>query len=271
MARPLLVTGASGYVGRALVAHLRHRGDDVCAWTGREGGPDVRDEAAVRACVHDLRPRMVLHLVAAQADAAAQDLHATNVAGARHVALASARIGARLVHLSSDMVHDGTAAPYGDDAPARPVTPYGRSKAAGEEAVLAAHPEALVVRTSLVIDPREPDRATQGFLQRARAGDTVTLFSDEVRSAVDRSGFVRALVDLAATSARGRLNVAGPVPCTRQALGEAFLRQALGPHGLRSVRVCTRAEAGVPERPADLTLDSTRAYALLGRPLPAPL
>ena len=266
--RPVLVTGASGYVGRALVALLQRRGDLVCAWTGRGGGPDIRDEAAVHARIAADRPAVVIHLVTAQAGASEEELAAVNVAGARHVAAAAAAVGAHLVHVSSDMVHDGTSAPYADDAPARPVTAYGRSKAAGEDAVLAVSAHALVVRTSLVIDPHDPDRATRGFLDRARRGEDVVLFTDEVRSAVRRDAFVEALVDLVDQPVHGRLNVAGPEPLTRRALGEAFLRRALGAEGLRTVRALTRAQAGVPDRPADLSLDSSQAYRVLGRSLP---
>ena len=214
------------------------------------------------------RPAVVIHLVTAQAGASEEELAATNVAGARHVAAAAAAVGAHLVHVSSDMVHDGTSAPYADDAPARPVTAYGRSKAAGEDAVLAVSAHALVVRTSLVIDPHAPDRATRGFLDLARRGEDVVLFTDEVRSAVRRDAFVEALVDLVDQPVHGRLNVAGPEPLTRRALGEAFLRRALGAEGLRTVRALTRAQAGVPDRPADLSLDSSQAYRVLGRSLP---
>jgi len=80
--------------------------------------------------------------------------------------------------------------------------------------------------------------------------------------------FVEALVDLADQPVHGRLNVAGPEPLTRRALGEAFLRRALGAEGLRTVRALTRAQAGVPDRPADLSLDSSQAYRVLGRSLP---
>ena len=74
---------------------------------------------------------------------------AVNGDGPRNVAIAAAECGARLIHVSTDYVFDGTATrPYVESDPPAPTSAYGRSKLAGEEAVLAADPGHVVVRTS---------------------------------------------------------------------------------------------------------------------------
>ena len=75
----------------------------------------------------------------------------TIVQGSAAVAAAAHRSGARLVHLSTDLVFDGEqGAPYEEDADPRPVSAYGAAKLEAERIVARAHPEALLVRTSLL-------------------------------------------------------------------------------------------------------------------------
>ncbi|QJW36118.1 dTDP-4-dehydrorhamnose reductase [Cellulosimicrobium protaetiae] len=147
------VTGAGGMLGTDLVALLRDRGEDVRALD--RTGLDVTDAAAVDAAVRGAD--VVVNAAAYTAvDAAEEDeagAFAVNAVGAQHVARAAAEHGARLVHVSTDYVFDGVVpdggrTPYPEDTRLAPRSAYGRSKAAGEWAVLSQHPEALVVRTA---------------------------------------------------------------------------------------------------------------------------
>ncbi|MEW9553862.1 dTDP-4-dehydrorhamnose reductase [Nonomuraea sp. NPDC050783] len=135
-----LVTGAGGLLGRDLTRLLRAvPGARVRALTRAE--LDLCDAAAVAAAVRAARPDVVVNCAAwtdvdaAEADEArAVAVNGTAVAG---LARACAERGARLLHLSTDYVFDGTARePYPEDAPAAPLNAYGRSKLAGERAAL---------------------------------------------------------------------------------------------------------------------------------------
>ncbi|MFN8108938.1 MAG: dTDP-4-dehydrorhamnose reductase [Thermoleophilia bacterium] len=147
----ILVTGAAGMLGQDLMAHLRDHGDDP---VGVDLEVDIRDQAAVDACVDAVRPEAIIHCAAwtdvdgaeAQEDAA----FAVNATGAGNVARAAARVGAGLVYPSTDYVFDGTGTrDHTEGDPTSPLGAYGRTKLAGEEAVLAAHPEgARVARTA---------------------------------------------------------------------------------------------------------------------------
>lgn len=145
-----LVTGAGGMLGRDLCAVLRASGEDLTALSRAE--LDIADAEAVRAAVAG-RDTVVNCAAWTDVDGAeAEEAAATAVNGTavRHLALACAEHGARLLHLSTDYVFDGTAAePYPEDAPTAPANAYGRGKLAGERAVLALLPgSGFVVRTA---------------------------------------------------------------------------------------------------------------------------
>jgi dTDP-4-dehydrorhamnose reductase len=147
-----LVTGAGGMLGTDLVAALTARGADV---TGMDrAGLDVTDAAAVTDAIACARPLVVVNCAAWTAvdDAEAEEERAlaVNGGGAANLAAACARFGARLVQVSTDYVFAGEAGrPYAEyDAPA-PRTAYGRTKLAGERAVLDQLPgSGYVVRTA---------------------------------------------------------------------------------------------------------------------------
>ncbi len=147
-----LVTGARGMLGQDVMAALRARRETVMGRGRREF--DVTDEAAVRAVIGDYRPGIVVNCAAWTAvDAAEADEQAAlrvNGLGAEHLAAACAETGARMVQISTAQVFAGDAGrPYREDDPPAPRTSYGRTKLAGERAVLGLLPDAgLVLRTA---------------------------------------------------------------------------------------------------------------------------
>jgi dTDP-4-dehydrorhamnose reductase len=240
---PLLVTGGSGYLGREL---LRQKPQAVGASRGEGLRLDVRDAAAVRAAVERLRPAAVIHT------AYRQDDRATTLDGALHVAEAAAAAGARLVHLSTDLVFDGEkGAPYTERDEPAPITPYGRDKADAERAVREAHPGALIVRTSLMYGGAEP-----GPQERMAADPTARFFIDELRSPVHVGDLAAALLELAGSEEAGILHAAGA-----DVLSRYELARLLAPDPER-VAAATIAASGLT-RPRNCALSSARAAALL--------
>jgi len=231
----LHVTGASGYLGSELV---RLRPD---ASTERV---EVRDERAMRELFERVRPEVVIHTAYRQDGPDAYDI---NVAGSRNVAAAAAAIGARLLHLSTDVVFDGRKGePYVEEDALSPASDYGRAKADAEAAVAAAHADALIVRTSLLYGGAEPSRH-----ELAAHDPAATFFTNEVRCPIHVGDLAEAVLELAALEIAGPLHVAGAAGVTRAELAALVAR--------RPVRT---AEAP-PTRPLDCRLDSSRAQAMI--------
>jgi len=262
----VLVLGASGWVGASVVAALRTVWDVAAPG---HADVDVADRGAVSRGITSTGCAAVLNLAAANPPADEATMERVNAVGAGRVAEAARDAGVRLVHVSTDLVHDGCSPPYADDAPARPLNAYGRSKAAGEAAVRRVLPGALVVRTSLVVDPAAPDRFTRSVIDRLARGETAALFVDEVRCPIARGTLAAALAELLARSdVGGTLNVAGTQPISRHDLALRLLRR-FGVGRLDLLRPARAADAAAVAgpRPLDLTLDVSRAISLLSTPL----
>ncbi|ORT53728.1 dTDP-4-dehydrorhamnose reductase [Streptomyces sp. CB03238] len=144
-----LVTGAGGILARDVLACL---GDEGMGLTRRD--LDVTDREAVLAALRGLRPSVVVNCAAwtavDDAESREPDALAVNGTAVGHLAEACALVGCALVHVSTDYVFDGHArVPYAEGALPGPRTAYGRTKLAGERAVLEALPErGYVVRTA---------------------------------------------------------------------------------------------------------------------------
>ena len=148
-----LVTGSNGQLGHDLMAVLPAAGHDCVGLDLPD--LDITDATSVAAAMAQVRPDVVVNAAAYTAVDAAEDDEATalrvNGDGPAVLAAAVADVpGCRLVQVSTDYVFDGTATtPYAEDAPVAPASAYGRTKAAGEAAVLTALPDrGYVVRTA---------------------------------------------------------------------------------------------------------------------------
>jgi len=306
MTNPILITGASGYLGQAAFDAAVQAGYAVIGAYHRQqpalpGGAwmplDLRDGAGVARLISDLRPAAIIHAGAAWGTP--DEAQATIVDGTRAVVAAASHVGTRLIHLSTDVLFDGEHAPYRESDPPAPITFYGAAKAAAE-GIVAAYPNYVIVRTSLVTCFDPPDRSTAMVL-RALGGPTreqmsegesegenvsegarafklphspsrpfspappVTLFTDEYRSPMRTEDLAAALVELIDHDYRGVLHVAGPERLSRYELG---LRIAAyhGRDPSPGIVPGTVADSGLI-RPRDCTLDIGLACRILRTPL----
>lgn len=153
----LVVTGREGQVVSSLVERARTHLDVEVVTLGRPELDLAKPETIERALVAT-RPDLVVSAAAYTAVDQAEDepdlAFAVNGIGAGHVAAAAARIGAPVIHLSTDYVFDGSGkgAYVEEDEPA-PRSVYGASKLAGEQAVAKANPRHLILRTAWVYSP----------------------------------------------------------------------------------------------------------------------
>jgi len=189
---------------------------------------------------------------------------ATTADGAAYVALAAAGAGARLVHISSDAVFDGTSNPYTEAARPNPITPYGAAKAAAETAVSAIASRAAIVRTSLIISREPLDPQTRLVLDLATGRRAGHLFTDQYRCPIGVGDLAGAVLELAANDFAGVINVAGAEALTRYDLGCLIARaHQLDATKLAGASVATLSTPTV----ADVRLDSSLARSLLKTPL----
>lgn len=227
----LFLTGATGYLGREIARQTGWEGERV----------EILDAEAVDAAVAGCDA--VIHT------AYRKDDPRVIVEGSENVARAAAAQGARLVHLSTDLVFAGDLGrPLREDDAVGPLSDYGAAKAEAERRVSAACPGAVLVRTSLIYGGPEPSDH-----ERLAHDPQATFFADEIRCPVAVADLAAAALELTAMpEVSGPLHVAGADAVTRL----EFARLVTGHDDLRA----GPRPAG---RPGDLTLDCSRAAALL--------
>jgi dTDP-4-dehydrorhamnose reductase len=242
------VTGLGGYLGSELGRRAPAAGWEVAGISG-SAQLDVRDAAGVLAAVRAARPDVVVHTAYRMDDAS------VNVDGTRAVAAAADAVGARLVHLSSDLVFAGAGSrALTEDDEADPVTPYGASKLDAER---ACPPDALLVRTSLLYGGAQPSNHERLAIEAADGAREMTFFTDEVRCPMVVGDLAAAILELAKIDVAGPMHVAGADALTRL----EFAQLVAARHGRDPAAL--RGGPGGPGRPKQIALDSSRARALV--------
>ena len=175
-----LVTGAAGMLGQDLGKLLRRRGEPVTALARRD--LDVTDPQAVAGAIGEHHPDVVVNCAGWTAVDAAEEHEAealrVNGSGVVHLASACQRQGARLVQISTDYVFGkNEQRSYAEDDIPAPVNAYGRTKLAGERAVLGT-PGCYIVRTAWLYGAHGPN-FVQAMLRRARDGSAVQVVDDQ--------------------------------------------------------------------------------------------
>jgi dTDP-4-dehydrorhamnose reductase len=258
----VLVTGAAGMLGRDVLAAAERAGHEPVGLARAD--LDVTDAAAVRRTFEAERPDVVVNCAAytdvdgAEGDEAAAT--ALNGDAAGHVAAAAGAVGASVVQPSTDYVFDGAKrTPYLESDPTAPRSAYGRSKLAGEEAVIAANERHFVVRTSWLFGVAGRN-FVDTMLGLGRDRDELKVVDDQVGCPTYTGHLAGALVRLAEGDAHGVHHIAGAGTCSWFEFATEIFRQA----GLEVRTVpCTTDEFPRPApRPEYSVLGSERPDAI---------
>ncbi len=271
-----LVLGCNGQLGRALAdtapAGAEYVGLDLPEL-------DITDQDSLLKSCQRVAPTHIINAAAYTAvDLAESDIElatAVNVDGARNVAVASKKLGARLIHISTDFVFDGTAStPYTADAETNPLSVYGRTKRDGELAVLATIPEhAVIVRTAWLYS-KTGKNFVKTMLHLMQSRDELSVVADQFGSPTWAESLAVALWGLAAvpdccgvfhwTDAGETSWYEFAVTIQEEALSLGLLQSSIPVHAIRTEDYPTPAA-----RPAYSVLDSSNTSAVLGiRPAP---
>jgi dTDP-4-dehydrorhamnose reductase len=276
----LLITGASGLLGANLVVDAAAIHEVVAVSrhhpVRHPGVQSVQADLAQAGKAQDIvraaRPAWIIHC------AAATDVDACEVEPemafrlnrdmAARVAEAARRNGARLVHISTDAVFDGENGHYREADEPHPINAYGRSKLAGEEAVAAAHPEALIVRTNIYGWNVLPKRSlAEWFLANLEAGHPCRGFADVWVTTILVNDLGALLWRMLELGLEGIYHVAGAECVSKYDFG-VRVAQVFGlDTGLIAAAPASEAALRAP-RPRRLCLDCSQAERAIGLRMP---
>lgn len=276
----ILITGASGFLGGYLAQAAPDQAELLGTyWEHPLAMPgvelhrmDLTNLVAVAQFVRKMQPHSIIHTAAlANLDTCEtqKDLAwRTNVDAARMMAAVARELNCRLIHISTDMVFDGKKGNYAEDDGLEPISYYGYSKHAAEEAVLRAYPEALVVRVALLFGfaVAGGNSFSAELFHRLRAGQKVKVFADQYRTPIWAANAAQAIMELAAGERAGILHLGGATRLSRADFARE-LAQQLGVD-LNLLEAVSMHEVNwlVP-RPQDVSLNSSMARQILRTPL----
>ncbi|MYV41627.1 sugar nucleotide-binding protein [Streptomyces sp. SID1328] len=251
----VLIIGGSGFLGAELIRQAAMARHATAATYATSPGTashaawyplDLRNAERVDAVMAEVGADLVVNASSGDAD------WAVTAQGPVRLAMAAAKYGSRLVHVSSDAVFSGARVHYDESCLPDPGTPYGAAKAAAETGILLVHPQTVVARTSLIIGNGDSvhERIVHELATGTRDG---VLFTDDIRCPVHVADLAAALLELACGDTAGVHHLAGPDPMSRHELGILIATR----DGLDASRLPTglRSHSTLPDA-LDVRLDS---------------
>ena len=258
----LLVTGAAGMLGRDVMLAAGNAGHEVVGYGRVE--LDVTDPAQLRRRLELERPDVVINCAAWTdvdgAETAEEAAFAVNGRGAGNVAAAAAEVEARIVHVSTDYVFDGAkGAPYVESDQPAPLSAYGRTKLAGEEAVAAANKRHFIVRSAGLFGVG--GRNFVGTMLRlAEAQNEVTVVRDQVGSPTYTWHLAYGIVRLIEGIEYGIHHMAASGQCSWYEFAREIFEQAQVE--CRVLSITSEEFGAAAPRPAFSALASQREHAI---------
>lgn len=278
--KKLLVTGASGFLGWNICQTAKRDWETfgtVFSHPVEIAGVnivkvDLTDFKALKKIFQNTRPDAVIHTAAKSEPNFCQthraDSQKINVDTAINIAGLCAESSTPCVFTSTDLAFDGLNAPYCETDPVCPVNVYGEQKVLAEEGMIRCNPSVIVCRMSLMFGI--PGACSKSFIQTMikamREGLELRLFVDEFRTPMSVKAAVSGLF-LAIEKVRGLLHLGGAERISRYHFGK-LLMETLGIHNARLVACSQKDVVMAAPRPPDVSLDSSKAFALGFKPLP---
>ena len=273
----ILVTGRDGQVARSLA---RASGDDELIFVARPAF-DLADISSIEQTVDAIKPDMVVSAAAYtavdRAESEPELAMAINGIGPGVLARAAARVGAPIIHLSTDYVFDGNLnRSWREDDPVNPINIYGATKLAGEQAVVENNPNHFILRTAWVYSPFGQN-FVKTMLRLAASRDDLSVVEDQLGCPTSAHDIARAIGTVAGswknrvlTGQPGIYHFAGAGETSWADFARAIFEESArrgGPgatvHGIPSSAYPTQAA-----RPANSRMDCTRFAHAFGEHAP---
>ena len=270
----ILVTGSTGQLGFEVLRMLARTEHEIIAPARRE--LDFLKPGQVADRVRDFQADWVINCAAYtqvdRAESEEEQVFVINRDSAAHLAGAVAGYGGRLVHVSTDFVFDGRQSrPYREEDEARPLGVYGRSKWEGEQAVRAALPEAVILRTAWVYGVHGHN-FVKTMLRIAGAGKPLKVVNDQFGAPSWARDIAGAIWSLVQNRARGTYHYTNAGSTSWHGFATAILADASeAGFALQTRTVEAIPTSGYPtpaRRPAYSVLDTGKIQSLLTAPIP---
>ncbi|MEQ9923856.1 dTDP-4-dehydrorhamnose reductase [Pectobacterium brasiliense] len=200
----ILLTGANGQLGRCFQDRLPAKWEVLATDTAEL---DITDLAHIEQVVKDFQPDAIVNAAAYtavdKAESEPELAEKINATGPENLAIVANKQGIRLVHVSTDYVFDGNATePYSEDSATNPLSVYGKTKLAGEQAVAKASPEAIIVRTAWVFS-EYGNNFVKTMLRLAKERDSLSIVHDQRGCPTYAGDLAQAIISLLEKNAVG--------------------------------------------------------------------
>jgi len=273
----VLLTGGSGYVGGNFLLWAEHqRSIELvsCYSSNRIDSPhsfplDITNKMEVNDAITQIRPDVIIHLAAVtNSNFCANNKDAArliNIEGTRNLVSAAHKIGARLLFISTDLVHSGVISRSTEEEVPAPSCFYGQTKFEAEKVIQKSGIDSVIVRTSLIYGLSKTKKSTffDNLLFNLREGTQTKLFIDEYRTPIYIENFFQILLELATNiNISGLYNISGNERVSRYELGLELARALSMPSNLL-VPVSVDSFEFYDKKPKDTSLDNRRIRRLI--------
>jgi dTDP-4-dehydrorhamnose reductase len=280
--KKLLITGASGFLGWNLCqiarsawevhgSYFQHPIEISSVDLPSLAKPilwsiDLTDLDAVKYAIDTIAPDAVIHTAAASSpnfcQANPDKSYQINVTASQKLAQLCCDANIPFVFTSTDLVFDGTKAPYQETDPVAPINLYGEQKIAAEREILAVYPRASICRMPLMFGIAPPNATSfiQPWIKALRSGENLKLFVDEFRTPVSAMTAAAGLL-LALRVAPGTINLGGKERLSRYEFG-LLLAEVFGFDRSLILPIYQKDLQMIAPRAADVSLDINKAIEL---------
>ena len=276
----LLVTGASGHLGLNLALLAVEHGYKVTGWSHLRGlktppfsseSVDIGDLEALPAALRALEPEVIIHCAAiANVEIAEKQPELSQRINAEApcvIASVAKQLDAKMIHISTDAVFDGSKGNYKEDDAVNPLNAYAKTKLAGERAVMQANPDAAIARVVFYGWTLESNRSlAEFFYNNLVAGQSVNGFTDAYFNPMYVRDLAETLLEIAEANLKGIWHTFGNDTLSKYDFGVALARKFGLDESL--IKPVSASQGRSVVRSLNLSTNSDKLASALGHPLP---